>query len=176
MAKLHEIILGGGCFWCLDAVYRQVKGIESSLCGYAGGTVANPIYEQVSSGNTGHVEVVQLRYEPEVISLTTILDIFWATHDPTTLNRQGNDKGPQYRSIIFYQNDEERAVIAASLTKAQKLWDDPIVTEVKPLDTFYPAEAYHQNYFVTHPEQAYCQVIINPKLQKLQHNFASLLK
>ncbi len=170
------ITLGGGCFWCLDAAYRLVKGVTKVTSGYAGGQVDGPDYYAVATGTTGHAEVVQLEYNPEQISLAEILDIFWAVHDPTTPNRQGNDVGSQYRSIILYSDQKQVAVIQQSLQRAQKLWPDPIVTEVKLLDRFYAAETEHQQYFEKHPEQAYCQVIINPKLKKLREKFAQKLK
>ncbi len=144
--------------------------------GYAGGNTQNPHYEEVCSGTTGHAEVVKIEFEPELISLETILQIFWTIHDPTTRNRQGNDVGTQYRSIIFYENNKQKRQIEESLKQdGQPFWHDPIVTEIIPLKTFYPAEDYHQNYFNTHPEKAYCQIIINPKVTKLKQKFAHLL-
>lgn len=173
---MDKIVLGGGCFWCLDASYRLINGVESVISGYAGGETKDPSYEHVSYGDTGHVEVVEVTFDPKKITLVDILDIFWAIHDPTTLNRQGGDIGTQYRSAIYYLNEKQRAVVAQSLTSAQKLWADPITTEVKPLKTFYPAEDYHQNYFANNPDQAYCQVVINPKLAKLRKKFNQKLK
>lgn len=168
--------LGGGCFWCLEAVYQRVKGIEKVESGYAGGRMPHPNYEDVSGGKTGHAEVVQLTFDPEVITYEQILEVFWTIHDPTTPNRQGNDIGTQYRSIILYHNNAQKASAEASKDAAQKAWGAAIVTEITPFDRFYAAEDYHQNYFANHPEQAYCQVVINPKLHKLQQKFAALLK
>ncbi len=173
--QTHSIVLGGGCFWCLEASYQEIKGVAAVVPGYAGGTVANPSYEAVCAGSTGHAEVVKVTFDPKIVSLDDILDIFWAIHDPTTPNRQGNDVGTQYRSAIYYTPDQKDAV-EASLEAIQKLWADPIVTEAKPLDVFYEAEAYHHNYFLNHPEQAYCQLVINPKLEKLRQKFSSKLK
>jgi len=174
--KFQQAVLGGGCFWCLEAVYQEVNGIQAVVSGYAGGRLAHPTYERVSSGTTGHAEVVRLTFDSATISYDDILDIFWAIHDPTTPGRQGNDVGSQYRSIIFYANDEQRRQAERSKAKAAKLWPDPITTELQPLETFYPAEAYHQNYFRSHPEAAYCQLVINPKLQKLREKFQARLK
>lgn len=173
----QSIILGGGCFWCLDAAYRRVKGVESVVSGYAGGHWPNPTYERVVTGTTGHAEVVNVEFDPAIISLKTILEIYWTLHNPTTLNRQGNDVGTQYRSIILYNSPEQQATIQQSIgSTAKKLWGDHLTTEVIQLEKFYPAEDYHQDYFNKHPEQGYCQVIINPKLAKLNKKFAQLLK
>lgn len=172
-----SIVLGGGCFWCFEAVFQRVKGITAVTNGYAAGEIENPSYEAVCSGKTGHAEVVQLDFNPEIISLKTILHIFWALHDPTTRNRQGYDVGTQYRSIILYHNTVQKETALLSLKQdGQPLWNDPITTEVEPLQVFYPAQTVHQNYFMKHPEQAYCQIIINPKIVKLKQKFASLLK
>ena len=173
----NQATLGGGCFWCTEAVFQLIKGVEKVVPGYAGGTTENPTYEHVCNGDTGHAEVIQITFDPEVISYETILEIFYYVHDPTTLNRQGNDIGTQYRSIILY-SDEEQKTVAEHVTRqfAPTLWSDPIVTEIVPLKTFWQAEAYHQNYFQTHPEQAYCQLIINPKLQKFRSKYELLLK
>jgi len=176
MADVQSAILGGGCFWCLEAVYQRVKGVKQVTSGYAGGQIAGPSYEQVSSGTTGHAEVVKLDFDPKVITLGQILEIFWHIHDPTTPNRQGGDVGRQYRSIILYQDEEQKAAAEESLKAAEELWDQPVVTELKPLEAFYPAEDYHQDYFNQHPEAAYCQIVINPKLAKFQTQFESLLK
>lgn len=173
---LEKATLGGGCFWCLDAAFRQIKGVEKVISGYAGGTAKNPTYEQVSSGQSGHAEVVQVEYNPKIISYPDILDIFWALHNPTTLNRQGDDVGPQYRSMIFYHDEKQKRLAEESKSRAAKLWPDPVVTELKPLAEFYPAEEYHQDYFAKNPAQGYCQIVINPKLQKLREKFASRLK
>jgi peptide-methionine (S)-S-oxide reductase len=172
----ESIVLGGGCFWCLEASYQLIEGVTAVTSGYAGGSTDNPDYYGVSSGKTGHAEVVKVDFDPSIINLDDILDIFWAIHDPTTLNRQGHDVGSQYRSVILYDNKEQETVALASKKKASALWEDPIVTEIVPLKDFYKADPEHQNYFKNHPEQAYCQVIINPKLQKLRAKFASRLK
>lgn len=173
---MEESVLGGGCFWCLEASFQLINGVENVIPGYAGGEVENPTYMQVQSKTTGHAEVIKVTFDPKAISYDDILDIFWAIHDPTTLNRQGNDVGPEYRSIILYMNDEQKKIAFGSKEKTQKLWDDPIVTEIKPLKEFYEAEAEHHNYFKQHPENAYCQVVINPKLEKLRKKFAAKLK
>lgn len=176
MAKLATIVLGGGCFWCLDAGYKLIEGVEKVVCGYAGGTTNNPDYFSVATGQTGHAEVVQVTFDTGKISLSDILDIFWAMHDPTTPNRQGADVGTEYRSIILYTDGLQEPIITQSLAQVAKLWDDPIVTEVAELQKFYEAEPEHQDYFTTHPEVAYCQVVINPKLAKLRAKFSSRLK
>jgi peptide-methionine (S)-S-oxide reductase len=176
MNQLESIVLGGGCFWCLEAAYQLVEGVEKVEPGYAGGHKPDPSYEEVSNGNTGHTEVVRVSFKPEQISLGQILEVFWAIHDPTTPNRQGNDVGTQYRSAIYYQGESQLATATASLKAAQTLWPAPIVTEVEPLAEFYRAESYHHNYFKNHPDQAYCQVVINPKLDKLRQKFQKLLK
>ncbi len=174
---LDTAVLGGGCFWCMEAIFQQVVGVEEVLPGYAGGFVENPTYEQVCSDTTGHAEVVRIVFDPAKISYETLLKIFWTVHDPTTPNRQGNDVGSQYRSIILYRTPQQQA-IAERLreTFAAPLWEKPIVTEIKPLDKFYPAEEYHRNYFARHPEQAYCQLVIQPKVQKFREKFQHLLK
>lgn len=177
MKKSETIVLGGGCFWCIDAAYRRIRGIASVVSGYAGGHWPNPTYERVTTGTTGHAEVVKVDFDPTEISLDVILEIFWTIHDPTTLNRQGNDVGTQYRSIILFNSSKQETIIRKSLTEiATKLWGDHITTEIVPLEKFYPAESYHQDYFNKNPEQGYCQVIINPKLAKLTKKFAQLLK
>jgi peptide-methionine (S)-S-oxide reductase len=171
-------VLGGGCFWCLEAVYNELGGVQAVISGYAGGSVANPSYEQVCSGRTGHAEVVRITYDPAEISYRDILDVFFTIHDPTTLNRQGADVGTQYRSIILYASPEQeqiaRDVIAQ--TTASGIWRNPIVTQVEPLERFYPAEAYHQNYFEQNPYQPYCQVVIAPKVAKAREKFLARLK
>jgi peptide-methionine (S)-S-oxide reductase len=170
--------LGGGCFWCSEAVFSELKGVERVEPGYSGGSVPNPTYEQVCSGTTGHAEVVQITFDPKVISFREILDVLFATHDPTTLNRQGSDVGTQYRSVIFYHSEEQKATaekVIEELTKA-KTWDVPIVTQIEPFKAFYQAEEYHKNYFKRHPEQAYCQVIIAPKVAKFRKLFLPKLK
>lgn len=178
MAQLEQATLGGGCFWCLEAVYQDVAGVERVVSGYAGGHVPNPSYKAVCAGKTGHAEVTQITYDPDVISYQELLDIFWHIHDPTTLNRQGNDVGPQYRSIILTHNEAQQQIAAQSLaaTDASDLYAHPIVTEVVPLDIFYPAEDYHQNYFNENPYQPYCMLVVNPKVQKFRKSFQAKLK
>lgn len=173
--KLESIVLGGGCFWCLDAAYRMIKGVRGVTSGYAGGPSPNPTYQEVSRGTTGHAEVVRIEFDSTVITLAQILEIFWVLHNPTTPNRQGNDIGPQYRSMILYGTDEQKETTQASVADIEKLWDAPIVTEVGKLKTFYPAEEEHQNYFAKNPHQGYCQVVINPKLNKLRERFEHYL-
>jgi peptide-methionine (S)-S-oxide reductase len=170
--------LAGGCFWCTEAVFSIVKGVEKVESGYTGGSVPNPTYEQVSTGTTGHAEAAQITFDPSVISFREILEIFFATHDPTTLNRQGPDVGTQYRSAIFYHNEEQKATaeqVIAELNK-EEIWDAPIVTQVELLKTFYRAETYHKDYYMKHPNQPYCQQVIAPKLVKLQQRFLGKLK
>jgi peptide-methionine (S)-S-oxide reductase len=178
MATSEIIVLGGGCFWCLEAVYNELRGVHSVISGYAGGTVEHPSYEQVCSGRTGHAEVVQLTFDPSEISFREILEVFFTIHDPTTLNRQGNDVGTQYRSIILYASPEQEQVareVIAEIT-ASGIWPRAIVTQVEPLERFYPAEAYHQNYFELNPYQPYCQIIIAPKVAKAREKFLARLK
>lgn len=170
--------LGGGCFWCLEAVFEQVRGVQHVESGYSGGSTANPTYPEVCSGSTGHAEVVQITFDPAVISYRQLLEIFFAIHDPTTLNRQGADVGTQYRSVIF-AHDPEQLQIAVQLVadlNTQKIWDRDIVTEVVPFQKFYRAEDYHQNYFQQNPYQPYCQAVISPKLVKFRRQFADKLK
>ncbi|MFN2194776.1 MAG: peptide-methionine (S)-S-oxide reductase MsrA [Anaerolineales bacterium] len=174
--QLVQATLGGGCFWCLEAVYKDLKGVEKVVSGYAGGWVPNPGYQLVCTGTTGHAEVTQLTFDPDVISFEQILQVFFTIHDPTTLNRQGNDVGPQYRSIILYHDEDQRAAAQAAIQDAQALWNAPIVTEVKPLENFYPAEDYHQDYFERNPYQGYCQVIIAPKVAKFRKQYTEMLK
>ena len=159
--------LGGGCFWCVEAVYLRVAGVSSAVSGYAGGSDLNPTYEAVCSGRSGHAEVVQVTFDPDVVSYERILELFWHAHDPTTLNRQGHDVGPQYRSIILTHNDYQQRCAEASRDKAQKLFRRPIVTEIEPLQRFYPAESYHQDYYARNARAPYCRVVIEPKLRKL---------
>ncbi len=170
--------LGGGCFWCLEAVYDQLKGIEDVVSGYAGGRVSHPSYELVCTGTTGHAEVVQVTFDPDVVSFRDILQVFFTIHDPTTLNRQGADVGTQYRSAIFYHSPEQKTTAEAVIEEmnAAQLWDNPIVTEVTPLDVFYPAEDYHQEYFVHNPNQGYCRVVIAPKVAKFRKLYLDKLK
>lgn len=170
--------LGNGCFWCTEAVYEQLEGVLSVTSGYAGGLVVNPSYRQVCTGATGHAEVCQIRYDPERISYAELLEVFFKTHDPTTLNRQGNDVGTQYRSVIFY-HDQEQKELAEAIKRdldASGAYSDPIVTEIAPYTNFYPAEEYHQDYYRNHPEQAYCSAVIAPKLDKFRKVFADRLK
>jgi peptide-methionine (S)-S-oxide reductase len=178
MAKAEVATLAGGCFWCLEAIFREVDGVDGVISGYTGGTTANPTYEEVCTDTTGHTEAVQLTFDPGKISYREILQIFFSVHDPTTLNRQGEDVGTQYRSAIFYHNDRQRAIAEAlvkELNEAQ-LWNKPIVTQVAPLDEFYPAEDYHREYFSRHPEQPYCQVVISPKVSKFRKQWTKRLK
>lgn len=168
------IVLGGGCFWCLDATYNLVKGITKVEEGYSGGSVANPTDEQIYYENTGHAEVVKLTFDPKVINLDDILDIFFTIHDPTTKDRQGPDVGHQYRSIIFYMDDAQKKVVGEALVKANKVWDNKVVTEIEKFKDFYPASEYHKDYEINRPD--YCQIIINPKLDKLRAKFTSFLK
>ncbi len=174
----ETVVFGGGCFWCTEAVFKMLKGIISVLPGYAGGTVPNPTYEQISSGTTGHAEGVQIEYDPSQVKFTDLLTVFFGSHDPTTKNRQGNDVGTQYRSVIFYTTPEQKKqtedfVKEINLSNPE---GQTIVTEVEPLTKFYEAENYHHDYFAKNPGNPYCEVIINPKLEKVQHQFASLLK
>lgn len=170
--------LGGGCFWCLEAVYDQLKGVSQVVSGYTGGHVVNPTYEQVCGKQTGHAEVVQITFDDSVISYGDILDVFFTIHDPTTLNRQGADVGPQYRSAIYYHTPTQKAVADQKIQEYNQkgIWDAPIVTEVTALDVFYRAEDYHQNYFVNNPNQGYCRVVIAPKVAKFRQKFMAELK
>jgi methionine-S-sulfoxide reductase len=172
---MESIVLGGGCFWCLDALYRSVKGVSSVVSGYAGGKDSAPTYESVSSGRTGHAEVVQVTFDPAIISLQTILEVFWSIHDPTTLNSQGADVGTQYRSVVLYTSDDQKQLIGATKAAMQQYWNDPIVTQIAQLDHFYPGEDYHQNYFANNPDAAYCQLVINPKISHFKQKFSNLL-
>ena len=165
----------GGCFWCTESVFKQVDGVESIVSGYAGGHVDDPSYEAVCREETGHAECVQVTYDPEVVRYEELLAAFFTTHNPTTLNRQGNDVGTQYRSAVFYHDDEQRAAVEAFVEEIRTAYDDDIVTEVEPLETFYPAEEYHQDYFEKNPNQGYCQLTIPPKLDKLRAKHADLL-
>ena len=170
--------LGGGCFWCLEAAFEQVRGVVQVVSGYAGGDTPNPTYQQVSTGRTGHAEVVQITFDPDEISYRDILDIFFSIHDPTTPNRQGADIGPQYRSIILYHNEEQRRIAEETIRELDSagVWPDPIVTQVAPLDVFYRAEEYHQHYFQRNPHVPYCQLVIAPKVRKVRQKFAYRLK
>lgn len=175
----HDVAtLGAGCFWCVEAIYQRLNGVEKVESGYSGGTVKNPTYEQVCTGKTGHAEVIQVTFDPAVLSYKTLLEVFFKTHDPTTLNRQGADAGTQYRSVIFYHNEEQRKIAeqVKKETDAAKIWDDPIVTEIAPYSSFYKAENYHQNYYNENSYKPYCMVVINPKLSKFRKEFRNLLK
>jgi peptide-methionine (S)-S-oxide reductase len=174
----QSAVFAGGCFWCTEAVFLELKGVVNVAPGYAGGTVEHPTYEQVSAGTTGHAEAIRFEYDPAVISYDDLLTVFFATHDPTTENRQGNDIGPQYRSVIFTMDDEQKAkatALIAKLNASDKL-GAPVVTEVRPLDRFWPAEDYHKKYYENHVDAPYCRLVINPKLEKLQKEFSALLK
>jgi peptide-methionine (S)-S-oxide reductase len=179
MGKQVEVAtLAGGCFWCLEAVFDELKGVESVESGYSGGHVQNPSYAQVCDGETGHAEVVQVSFDPDVLSYKDLLTVFFTIHDPTTLNRQGNDVGTQYRSAIFYHSEEQKKVADEVIREisASGIWDAPIVTEVTPFERFYIAEDYHQEYFKKNPFQGYCRVVIAPKVAKFRHKFAESLK
>jgi peptide-methionine (S)-S-oxide reductase len=175
---LDMTTLGGGCFWCVEAVYQELQGVHSAVSGYAGGAVVNPTYYQVCNGTTGHAEVVQITFDPRLITFDDILYVFWRTHNPTTLNRQGYDVGTQYRSVIFYHSEQQRLIAEQSKrdTDASGLWPNPIVTEISPATTFYKAEDYHQNYYRDNPYQPYCVAIIDPKITKLRKEFRAKLK
>ncbi len=176
--KVEVATLAGGCFWCTEAVFTIIRGVEKVEPGYTGGSVPNPTYEQVSTGRTGHAEAAQITFNSNVISYREILEIFFATHDPTTLNRQGPDFGTQYRSAIFYQNEQQKTTAEEVIEELEKeeIWDAPIVTRLEPLKMFYRAETYHQDYYKKHPNQPYCQQVITPKLVKLQQRFLGKLK
>jgi methionine-S-sulfoxide reductase len=178
MQNYDKIILGGGCFWCIEAVFCNIKGVISSVSGYANGQTLNPTYKQVCGGDTGHNEVVEITYASSIINLSEILEIFWHLHDPTTLNRQGADVGSQYRSAIYYTDQKDLETVLKSKVELEKSGDysDPIVTEIEPLDIFYKAEDYHQNYFKNNPNQGYCQVVINPKIAKLRQKYLNKIK
>jgi len=179
MAKeLEKATLGGGCFWCTEAVYLELKGVVDVKPGYSGGHIKNPSYKEVCTGTTGHAEVVQITFDPDVVSYSEILEVFFMTHDPTTLNRQGNDVGPQYRSVIFYHNEaqKETAEKVIQLFEKEEVYDKPIVTQVEPFDKFYVAEDYHFNYYNRNKSQGYCQFIITPKLEKFRKIFKDQLK
>jgi len=169
--------LGGGCFWCLEAVFDDLKGVTDVVSGYSGGRAVNPTYQQVCSGSTGHAEVVQVTFDPAQISFGEILEVFFSVHDPTTLNRQGADVGTQYRSVIFYHDEEQKQVAQKVMRQfeQQKVWSDPIVTQLVPFEVFYPAEDYHQEYFANNPRQFYCQVVIAPKVSKFRKQFLDRL-
>ena len=175
---METATLGGGCFWCLEAVYDELKGVTDVVSGYMGGQVANPTYQAVCTGTTGHAEVIQIQFDPDVASFEDILDVFFTIHDPTTLNRQGADVGTQYRSAIFYHSEDQRATAERVIQKMGRdgVWSDPIVTEVTPAVTFYPAEDYHQEYFARNPNQGYCQFVVAPKVAKFRKKYLERLK
>lgn len=175
MAEKKITVFGGGCFWCTEAVYSELKGVLSVMPGYAGGTKSNPTYEEVCGGTTGHAEVIKVEYDPTLISYEDLLTVFFATHDPTTLNRQGNDVGTQYRSIILYADEGQKKAAVAFIVKLNGS-GEKVVTELKPFETFYEAEDYHRNYFKKNQDQPYCQLVISPKLEKLKEKFYTLLK
>ncbi len=174
-SNLEVATLGGGCFWCTEAVFQRVRGVRHVQSGYAGGHVKNPTYEQICGGNTGHAEVVRIEFDPQVIGYAQILEIFLATHDATTLNRQGNDVGTQYRSVIFTHSPQQAEVAAQVVAQAQKLSSRPIVTQIAPLPDYFPAEDYHQDYFNQHPGQGYCAFVVAPKVEKFQKTFRQYL-
>lgn len=176
-AAYETATLGAGCFWCVEAIFQELKGVESVESGYTGGEMDNPSYKEVCNGQTGHAEVAQIVFNPEIISFEEILEVFWTTHDPTTLNRQGADVGTQYRSAIFYHTDAQRKIAERSKTElAPQIWDKSIVTEITPLGKYYKAEDYHQNYYALNTNQGYCSAVINPKLVKFRKKFADKLK
>jgi peptide-methionine (S)-S-oxide reductase len=176
--NLQKATLGAGCFWCVEAVFAALKGVMEARPGYSGGTVANPTYQQVCTETTGHAEVVQITFDPAVISYRELLEVFFSIHDPTTLNRQGNDIGPQYRSVIFTHSEEQAQMARAVISELERAgaWRDPIVTEVTPFSAFYPAEDYHRDYFARHPDQAYCRAVVAPKVSKFRRRYADRLK
>ena len=177
MNKVENAVFGGGCFWCTEAVFQMLKGVSAVTPGYTGGTVPNPTYDQVSTGDTGHAEATLVEYDPAQVSVETLLTIFFASHDPTTKNRQGNDVGTQYRSAIFYTTPEQKIEAEKYIaTLNARPGGQPIVTEITPFDVFYPAEDYHKNYYATHKNAPYCQLVINPKLEKVQQQFADLIR
>jgi len=174
----ESAVFGGGCFWCTEAVFKMLKGVVSVEPGYAGGTTPNPTYEQICTGTTGHAEVIKIDFDPALIPYETLMTVFFATHDPTTLNRQGADTGTQYRSIILYSNDAQKVAAEKFIKELDESHPggDPIVTEIIPLDHFWPAEAYHRDYYLNNPDKAYCQIVISPKVKKVQEKFAALLR
>lgn len=178
MSQPEVAVLGGGCFWCLEAVYQQMEGVLSVVSGYMGGRRPDPTYQQVCSGATGHIEVVQVTFDPGITPYREILDVFFAIHDPNTRDRQGNDAGSQYRSVIFYTSNEQRSTAEQLIREldAERIWTDPVVTEVRPAETFYRAEDYHQDYFRSNPNQPYCAFVVAPKARKFREKFAHKLK
>src|SRR3989344_4066262 len=176
MTNLETATLGTGCFWCTETFFKRLKGVKSVTVGYSGGDVQNPSYEQVCTGQTGHAEAAQIKFNPKEINFKEILDVFWKVHDPTSLNRQGNDVGTQYRSVIFYHNEEQKKIAEKSKEEAQIMFEKPIVTELMPFKNFYMAEDYHQNFYTLNPNHSYCQLVIDPKLQKFQEEFESKIE
>jgi peptide-methionine (S)-S-oxide reductase len=178
MTRIETATLAGGCFWCLEAVFQLVKGVEKVVSGYSGGQAENPSYQEVCNGTTGHAEVVQISFDPEIISFEDLLGIFFSIHDPTTLNRQGGDIGTQYRSAIYYHDIAQKAAAEQAIKEigSSEIWENPIVTEISPLDVFYPAESYHQNYFANNPNQGYCRAVVTPKVTKFRSKYKQLLK
>jgi peptide-methionine (S)-S-oxide reductase len=174
--RTEVAILGGGCFWCVEAVYLEVRGVTRVESGYMGGHVPNPTYEQVCGAGTGHAEVVRLEFDPDVISYRDVLQIFFTIHDPTTQDRQGNDVGPQYRSVIFFENPEQEATARQVMAEMASVWDAPIVTQLVPVETWYKAEEYHQNYYAQHPMQGYCAFVVAPKVAKFRKTFSHWMK
>lgn len=173
---MNSFVLGGGCFWCLDSTYMQFKGVSDVEVGYMGGAVANPSYEQVCDGNTGHVEVARVIFDEAIVPAEVILDMFFTLHDPTQLNRQGNDVGTQYRSAMFYENDEQRVMFEAARDRAIDLWGPAIVTEIVPVETFWMGEEYHQDFFAKNPNQGYCNAVVAPKMAKVRAKFTEYLR
>ena len=175
---LQKATFGGGCFWCTETIFKQLKGVENVVSGYAGGKLKHPNYSEVSEGNTGHAESIQITFDPKVISYEKLLEVFFLTHNPTTPDRQGNDIGSQYRSVIFYHNEEQKKLAeeVKLRVEAEKIYTAPIVTEITTYTAFYPAESYHQNYYEKNPDQPYCQLVISPKLVKFREKFSKLLK
>ena len=173
---MNSFVLGGGCFWCLDSTYMQFKGVHDVEVGYMGGASANPTYEQVCDGNTGHVEVAKVIFDEAIVTAAVVLDMFFTLHDPTQLNRQGNDVGTQYRSAMFYENDEQRVAFEAARDRAVELWGPAIVTEILPAETFWMGEEYHQDFFAKNPNQGYCNAVVAPKMAKVRAKFTEFLR
>ncbi|MDP3973955.1 MAG: peptide-methionine (S)-S-oxide reductase MsrA [Candidatus Daviesbacteria bacterium] len=173
---METVTLAGGCFWCTEAIFKRLKGVEKVVSGYTGGNMEKPSYEQVSSGSTGHAEAIQITFDPKIITYKKLLDVYWHLIDPTTLNKQGADTGEQYRSVIFYHDDEQKRIAEESKKKLEqsKYYQDPIVTKIEPFQNFYPAEDYHQNYYENHADQPYCKIVIDPKIQKLMLKYPRL--
>jgi peptide-methionine (S)-S-oxide reductase len=173
--KTAVATLGGGCFWCVEIMYQDLQGVLKVESGYSGGRSVNPTYQEICTGRSGHAEVIQVTFDPSLLSYREILDVFFTIHDPTTLNRQGNDRGTQYRSVIFYHSEDQKIIARESKIAAQALWESPIVTEISLLENFYPAESYHQNYFKDNPNQPYCSIVIAPKVRKFRDKYRSKL-